>query len=1026
MDQPSPLPTSLAEVLSLILALYDPQTAHTTIATIQETLQRLQKAPEGWRLAQTFLDRPVQTTADDQIKFFGALTIIVKLNTESSALSNDDARELLQNLLRWLAESAGDNAGVLSTQKLCHALVTFFIHFPALWPRCVHHLVLCLRTGRNVPLPDDANADTAPGTAEMATSLDWHRLRVALWFINTLVTDVAKTDARVAKFAAVHDQLVQNAADVAVLLHAGLAPRIQEQNRAVSIQRESIKGLQSWILYAQRLSPGSDSLVAPLRALVHPVIACLQNEELYDAAIELLIDILSNYSNFFTAGHYDAMASLFESDWGAQLLQQLLGGDFDFEPLQYGLLMLAYGDARIQTIMQDPGSRSQNMLAALCSLLTAAGHPVAEDLIFVPALEFWATYIETLLDTMYTDADGSQPPWVQSALSRVIQVVGHCWAKIQYPHIKTFLAWDASDRAGFGDARKDVADLLQTVFAVAGRDLLSLFTRLLLQSIADKAWSQIEAAAFCLASLSDCIVEDATYDALLSDVFSAPLFGLLSLGEAQLPVRLRQTALSLIERYSEYFERHPAHLPAVLTLLFEAVAAAPLTAQASKAIATLCSSCRSLLTTEASAFLHQYQFLHDHPQLDSLAEERIVTAIASIIQAVSDGPTRLHLSEQLLAFIVRDIEQCLQLKSSGNILDLDGKMDMPPIVAKAIKQCQQQQQQQQQQQPRGGHLSLSTNEVLLQAVLISLRCLAGMARGLQSISEPVDLDASETDASAASTAAGSTVAENAQLHALQNSIVSMLVTVQSTFPRSSEVVEVLCGILKAGFAESEPGPFVFPPDMVTEVLTRQGVHTPYIGSLVNTAQAFASSLGKSANTAATAKSLGALVLWVLGLLQMLPEPEADTELTQRGIEFVDRVMGKNASALLRLEPSSQLEFFFLFTFKVLNGHEPLPKAASADFWTTFLTLKPEDDTLKAIVDNAMAHLGPLLADALVQNVGGNASRSELDKLSEPLKRLVVQHVRAQAWLDQALTGPAFPSKQVDAAAKATFLKKIVR
>lgn len=66
----------------MILALYSPHTPHTTISTIQDTLQRIQRSPEGWQLAQALLERPVATTADDQVKFFGALTIIIKLNTE--------------------------------------------------------------------------------------------------------------------------------------------------------------------------------------------------------------------------------------------------------------------------------------------------------------------------------------------------------------------------------------------------------------------------------------------------------------------------------------------------------------------------------------------------------------------------------------------------------------------------------------------------------------------------------------------------------------------------------------------------------------------------------------------------------------------------------------------------------------------------------------------------------------------------------------------------------------------------------
>lgn len=50
----------------------------------------------------------------------------------------------------------------------------------------------------------------------------------------------------------------------------------------------------------------------------------------------------------------------------------------------------------------------------------------------------------------------------------------------------------------------------------------------------------------------------------------------------------------------------------------------------------------------------------------------------------------------------------------------------------------------------------------------------------------------------------------------------------------------------------------------------------------------------------------------------------------------------------------------------------------------------------------MAHLGPLIARSLVRNVGGHAARSELDKLCEPLKKLVSNCVGAQGWLHAAL------------------------
>lgn len=73
----------------------------------------------------------------------------------------------------------------------------------------------------------------------------------------------------------------------------------------------------------------------------------------------------------------------------------------------------------------------------------------------------------------------------------------------------------------------------------------------------------------------------------------------------------------------------------------------------------------------------------------------------------------------------------------------------------------------------------------------------------------------------------------------------------------------------------------------------------------------------------------------------------------------------------------------------------------------------------------MSHLGPLLARSLVYNVGGNAARSELDKLCEPLKKLVTQHVGAQAWLERALFEEGFPGQRASGEERAVWLRKVV-
>lgn len=63
-----------------------------------------------------------------------------------------------------------------------------------------------------------------------------------------------------------------------------------------------------------------------------------------------------------------------------------------------------------------------------------------------------------------------------------------------------------------------------------------------------------------------------------------------------------------------------------------------------------------------------------------------------------------------------------------------------------------------------------------------------------------------------------------------------------------------------------------------------------------------------------------------------PEPELDPELAQNGVEFATRVMAKSPATVLGLQPMDAAEFLFIFTIRVLDGKEPLPKSAAADFW----------------------------------------------------------------------------------------------
>lgn len=70
--------------------------------------------------------------------------------------------------------------------------------------------------------------------------------------------------------------------------------------------------------------------------------------------------------------------------------------------------------------------------------------------------------------------------------------------------------------------------------------------------------------------------------------------------------------------------------------------------------------------------------------------------------------------------------------------------------------------------------------------------------------------------------------------------------------------------------------------------------------------------------------------------------------------------------------------------------------------------------------------GPPLCQILVRNIGGEAARSELDVLAEPLKKLIFAQPQAKMWLSNALSSEDFPSQKVGTTEKRVWLQKILK
>lgn len=530
---------------------------------------------------------------------------------------------------------------------------------------------------------------------------------------------------------------------------------------------------------------------------------CIAEDDLYETAIEIISELLGNYSKFFLKEDFQILFSLLNSPWAQERYERLIQGDYDFDSLQFGMLIVAFGDANTQDLTTDIGNGSQyeQFLPILCGLLSAEGYAVHEDKIFVPALEFWTTYVETVLDGSYDDEEGKEK-WLPTAQSFIVSALERCMRKIQFPPASMFNSWDSVDRTGFKDARRDFSDLIQQFFLVTGIEIMDFFIRYANQAIESRNWAELEVAWFVILWLCDSIAEHNQRDEYLKRVLNASVLELVANPATELPTRAKRTFLEVIKAYSDYFVANTENLPAVLNIVFSATSSPSLASLASHSISKLCSECRSVLLPELGAFLQQYGNITTNSVLDGVVKEGVIEGIAALIQAIPNDESKIEPLNQLLDFVEKDVEHCIQLSTangpqganSNGISEGLGADSPGPVVG-----------------------------------LVALKCLEGMAKGSQVPTDlPVDLERLETVQPTKFWSEG----EGSRL---QHRIVNMIQRVLEALGRHGEIVEASCQVLRKGFQESDPGPFVLPPEIAAQVLLKSNAQTPRLGFVIRTA-----------------------------------------------------------------------------------------------------------------------------------------------------------------------------------------------
>lgn len=682
------------------------------------------------------------------------------------------------------------------------------------------------------------------------------------------------------------------------------------------------------------------------------------------AVIETLTGMRESAPQYYNKVGPVVVDNIIKSKQAEAWVATLRNGDFSLDAMQYPEFLVSLVEAEdLSSPDYFVDHKLDNAIPILHLLLQCEGPAVVEDLVCSMVLEAFSQIAEGFTDWTGEHAGDD------SMKSLLAEVCRSCFMKVQYPPEEmdeSTQSWDASDRSKFKDFRHDVEDFFLSSFSALGPTLLVNTANLITNDTSD-SWEGFEAGLFCLGTLSESMANDTdSYDSIVSSVFRTGRWKATVENAIPVPSRVRQGAINYLSRNTAYLQRHQDQLLPCLNFLFSSLQSQTSTTAASRAINTLCTTHRSILHAALPQFIISLTQL---PPVRSEDKQRLFGAVAAIIQAVPSEDKKLQPLSAMLDLLLHDFQSLVTLASSNQ-------------------------------------------DELLPAALDLLQCLAAIGRGLRIPADvAVDLDSEDNPFSQYwKTAPGKSV---------QDTAVDLFTRAfnMPTLRFNEEIIAAACDFLKAGYTEQDPSPFKFAPKVSTEFFRSNiDLSTPNLNVVMAAASAFFASSQPDSLEA----EFPILTTTILDAQRTLlstfaaTKRYADHDFTYSSLDFFVRLLPKWGGRLFSIPNFGEpLQVVFEFALAALENPDTLPRRSSASFWATFFELSgypaiaglsaSASSTLLAFVQQYSARFTAVL----VRLLGGECARSELDALSEPLRKFVSKHTQlARGLLREAVEDDA--------------------
>ncbi|KAF2788585.1 hypothetical protein K505DRAFT_255178 [Melanomma pulvis-pyrius CBS 109.77] len=942
---PQALPIGLEQIEGLVKSLYDPGHAKK-IPETEATLRVLQRSPQGWEIGDALLH-----SSDENVRFFGALTFTVKLNADSASLNEHDAQQILYKLIQHLISHPSSS---VSTRKLCSTLALYCSKPVSTWNQCLRSLAVSF--AQRQPILDNA-LDEYASIWDILPILTDEQLHVLLEFAMSMADEMKKLSNVPDRTP--HARMIANVESMEVLLQVSFGRGIEYLSTPIKDPRydrllqlgeklcvASLKCFIGWIFYAQSEFREVPDKLRYLRSVTELALTCLEYH--VDDAMELVAEVLENFPKFFQPKQQEMLWSAITSQWGLDILKNL-----DAETVSLARIIVAHGQILLESrvLFTEPdNTHHQQVLSFLHGLLKYPDSVGVDDEVAPVVLDFWSGYATTITEEYlnFLEED-TKPPWLEKATANVFLAISELLQKIIYPPPIVTKTWEEESKRTFKVFRVDVRDIIQEAYEVLRDAMLDQFIDFTLRALEGSNWLDLEAGLFCLVSIADSLSESS--DARLGRLFEQPLFSTIS-GNADIPVITQRTAVQLVAAFNSFFLRHPELLPQVLPFLLGALAQPSLAQGAATSFASLCSECRKSLTGELASFFEMYEQFLSYPTAEEFTKSRVLEGIAAIVQAQDSDEKRLVGVRQLFQYVAHDAMQAINVTKEGN-------------------------------DPEQGQVLAST----------TLKCLVFIGRALQASDEDIiDLEADYKP---------SEYWMNGPGKEIQNQIINFVNYLSQVFPANSDIVESACDVLRAGFKETVPGPFVLPASATIDYVVKTNIQTPRLPYVLGTACSWIAS-HKHDRSGEFLMQSQRLLRHILNIMQALQTPRNDPEVSVGCIELIQKFVNTNPY-IFTTEHSDVLKAMFDFSIECIKSPEPLPKRAAAQLWKDIFELSgntrnPHQATARDIVN----HFGAEVTFALIFNVCGEVDQTSLEHILSPLRRLILSDRNAKSYITNAL------------------------